>query len=201
MEANNILNNIQTEINYSNHNTRKFKYSKNIMPDDIKRYEVLSKIDPICKKLKVQADLICRKQISEHYINSVFNNFTSGYYYKDLSTDTIIGFGLWKERSEPMKNSINNLKYIDIRLICSRPTHYKLGKSILFDIEKYGLIRNYHIIKLQPINSEIITYYESNGYKLINSEFNFMEKQIRAFHINKNKISKTRKIHTVKYQG
>ena len=76
----------------------------------------------------------------------------------------------------------------------------KYKENILFDIEKYGLIRNYHIIKLQPINSEIITYYESNGYKLINSEFNFMEKQIRAFHINKNKISKTRKIHTVKYQ-
>lgn len=181
--------NISNNVNYT---TRKNKYHINIFPDGLERI-LFSRMDPIVKNIRSQANLICRNYINENFIHKAFNKFNYGYYYKDIN-NTIIGFCIWKERKELISSDINELKYISVLLICAQPTDYKLGKIMLFDIESYGLMRKFHRIQLQALNLDIVSYYESNGYKIIDSEITLMEKTIRVFRINKHPdCSKTRR--------
>lgn len=171
-------------------NTRKF--NRNILPDNLERV-LFRRMDPIVNSLKRQANTICRNHVSEEYIHKAFNNFKWGYYYKQ--DNKVVGFCLWKENKEIMKISKNDFKYMYVLLVCAQQTDYKLGKIMFFDMERFGLVQNVNTIKLQPLNTDIVPYYETLGYKIVSdNKFFFMEKDIILFHVNK-KVhnSKTRK--------
>lgn len=175
-------------------NTRKFRYNRNIFPDSLERH-IFNKMDPIVKNLRPQTNSICRNHISEGYIRKAFNNFTHGYYYRD-SDNNIVGFCIWKEHKDLIMNTLSEFRHISVLLICAKPTDYKLGKIILFDMESYVLTRNYNMIRLQPANKDLIPYYESNGYVLKSSfEHIYMDKELKVLKIDKKNShhSKTQK--------
>jgi len=171
-------------------NTRKF--NRNILPDNLER-TIFMRMDPIVNSLKSQANTVCRNHISEEYIHKAFKDFKWGYYYKQ--DNNVVGFCIWKELKENIINTSSYLKSMFVLLVCAESADYKLGKIMFFDMERFGLSHNYHIIKMQPLNTEIIPYYETLGYTVLpNSKYLFMEKHIAVFHVNKRvHNSKTRK--------
>ena len=171
-------------------NTRKFH--RNILPDNLDR-ALFSRMDPIVNSLKSQANTVCRNHISEEYIRKAFNNFKHGFCYKQ--DNSVVGFCLWKESNDTFIDSKNDFKYMSVLLVCAQQTDYKLGKIMFFDMETFALVNKFNTIRLKPLNTEIIPYYQSLGYKESPyDKYFFMEKTIRVFHINKNvRNSKTRK--------
>lgn len=191
------LNNAKIGKNNRNNrnNTRKLIYQKNISPDGLER-NLFHRTDSVVASLKSQANTVCRNFIDENYIQKVFNNMSFGYYYKDTDNNTV-GFCVWRENKNIVYNSKKDYKYITVSLICAKPNNYKLGKIMLFDIERYCLFRKFNAIQLLPINSSLVKFYESNDYtkKNYNDQF-IMEKVIVPFVINKNirnRNSKTRR--------
>jgi hypothetical protein len=77
-----------------------------------------------------------------------------------------------------------DFKHISVLLICALPTDYKLGKIMLFDMETYVLRRKFNRIQLQPLNEEIIPWYESNGYTLrYHNNAPLLDKDINVFFV------------------
>lgn len=159
--------------------TRKFKYNRNIFPDSLER-SLFSRMDPIVKTLKAQANNVCRNHINEDYIKKAFNKFNYGFYYKDANS--IVGFCIWQEYRETVMVADTDFRHISVLLICAVPTDYKLGKIMLFDMESYVLRRKFNRIQLQPLNDEIIPWYESHGYKLrYHNNAPLLDKEINVF--------------------
>jgi hypothetical protein len=150
-------------------------------------------MDPIVNSLKSQANTVCRNHISEEYIHNAFKDFKWGYYYKQ--DNNVVGFCIWKEFKENVMNTNTYFKSMFVLLVCAQSTDYKLGKIMFFDMETFALQNNYNTIKMQPLNTDIVPYYETLGYKIsLDNKYFFMEKTIRVFRINKNlRNSKTRK--------
>jgi hypothetical protein len=171
-------------------NTRKF--NRNRLPDNLERV-LFCKADAIVETIISVAKTLCRNHISEEYIHKAFNNFKRGYYYKQ--DNNVVGFCIWQERRDIIINSINDFKYMPILLESTLSNEHKLGKIMLFDIETFALVHNFNSIRLQPLNTEIVPYYETLGYKMpTDAEYFFMKKTIKVFRLNK-KVhnSKTRK--------
>ena len=167
----------------SKDSTRKFKYNRNIFPDSLER-SLFSRMDPIVKTLKAQANSVCRNHINNDYIKKAFNNFNYGFCYKDADTNSIVGFCIWQEYRETVMVADTDFRHISVLLICALPTDYKLGKIMLFDIETYVLRRKFNRIQLQPLNEEIIPWYESNGYKLrYHNNAPLLDKDINVFFV------------------
>lgn len=177
--------------------TRKFKYNRNIFPDSLER-SLFSRMDPIVKTLKTQANNVCRNHINEDYIRKAFNKFNYGFYYKDA--DTIVGFCIWQEYRETVMVADMDFRHISVLLICAVPTDYKLGKIMLFDMETYVLRRKFNRIQLQPLNDEIIPWYESHGYKLrYHNNAPLLDKDINVFLVKSRGASAKSKSKTLKH--
>ena len=180
------LNNITSNKN----NTRKLVYQTNLVPEGLGR-NLFHKTDSVVTSLSSQAHTICRNFIDENYIRKAFNNMSFGYYYKDTDNN-IVGFCVWREDKSIIYNSKNDYKYITVSLICAKPNNYKLGKLMLFDIERYCLFRKFNTIQILPINQATVKYYESCDYTMEHyKDQSVMEKVIIPFMVNRNfKIQK-----------
>jgi hypothetical protein len=97
-----------------------------------------------------------------------------------------------------------DFKHISVLLICAIPTDYKLGKIMLFDMETYVLRRKFNRIQLQPLNEEIIPWYESNGYKLrYHNNAPLLDKDINVFFVKSKEAATSNRVirrKTVKQQ-
>jgi len=190
------LNNITSNKNNKN-NTRKLVYHTNLIPEGLER-NLFHRTDSVVTSLSSQANTICRNFIDENYIRKAFNNMSFGYYYKDTANN-VVGFCVWRENKNIVYNSKKDYKYITLSLICGKPNDYKLGKIMLFDIERYCLFHGFNTIQLLPINPSLVKYYESCDYTIEHyKDQSVMEKIIIPFIINrnfKNSKIKTRKRH------
>jgi hypothetical protein len=125
------------------------------------------------KLLKTYAIYTCRDLISEKYIKISFSTFNRGYIYK--INNEIVGFVIWSIKSYPkysLKLNRYNLpnpmiKYLHVLLICDNFNNYNLYKQLLYDVEQFALLRRINKVTIIPINEDLSTFYEKNGFKIV----------------------------------
>ena len=149
----------------------------NIYPANIIQYTIHPGNRDIIKKLRSKATDTCRNIISDEYIKMAFNKVKRGFFYTLENNDDIIGFCIWIEKNEILKNGIC-FKNLHILLICANYNDYKLGRKILFDVDRYGSENKFEYISLHAANNELVKYYEHDDFHIKDIDTLLMRKKI-----------------------
>ena len=139
-------------------------YSK---PGTLKRTFFKNSQREFIDEIKRHAYETCREDIGMEYIKNACNKCREGYVYTENAK--IIGFIIWRiihvKPGDEIDNEHSPSKRLFIYLVCAEKTDYKLGKSMLFDVENYAVNKNVPLIKLIPSAPELEIYYHTFGYK------------------------------------
>jgi len=147
------------------------------MPDKVFKHFFTKKDRNIVNRVKECASSTCHEKISPSYINVSLNNFKRGIVY--FSKGDVVGFVVWKEKTEEMPNSMKMLAsmaierinfkpdtFMEISLLCAKMNTNRLGSHILYDINQYCLDNSIHLIELYPATADLIQFYHKNGFKI-----------------------------------
>ena len=89
------------------------------MPDKVFKHFFTKKDRNIVNRVKECASSTCHEKISPSYINASLNNFKKGIVY--FSKGDVVGFVVWKEKTEEMPNSMKMLASMTIERINFKP--------------------------------------------------------------------------------
>ena len=141
-------------------------YSK---PGTLKRTFFRNTQREFIDEIKRHAYETCREDIGMEYIKNACNKCREGYVYTENAK--IIGFIIWRvEHTKPgdVKN-VNDFpsKDLYINLLCAEKTDYKLGRTMLFDVETNCINKKIPVIYLEPTSPKLEIYYRSFGYRTL----------------------------------
>lgn len=176
-------------------------YTAPTLPTELKRIYIdktdMKRKRVIDKELKEYAMNVCRKKISERYINNALKTYTNGYIY--LRGKDIIGFAIWNidvhERMNIKTLEIDTKRHIHVLLICSESKENKLGQIISRDIDRFCIKNNFYAIIIQPADEELASYYQRVGYKkgIVKNVPAYLNDQMVKL-VSSSSLSKTRRV-------
>ncbi len=162
IEYDSIVNNL--DIENINTNNKNIVEVSNIYPNNLNRINLRANQRPLISYLRSEAYSICRTEISNDYIRSVFNKFKKGFVY--YQGNKPVAFCIWKV-SEHISIVDLKLSYrsLYIYLICGMKADYKFVPRILDDVINYCRKNNIQTISLEPVNDKVKEYYIKCGFK------------------------------------
>jgi hypothetical protein len=129
-------------------------------PDYVKRIYFNKRNKAFVDEIKEHAMDVCRKKISQQYINRALKIFTDGYVY--VNGKMITGFIIWNI----IKTESNDqpTKILQVLLLCAEKTNTTFGYKILDDIETYAAKNGISFISLELAYNELEPYYKKFGF-------------------------------------
>lgn len=144
-------------------------YSK---PGTLKRTYFKKTQREFIDEIKRHAYETCREDIGDEYIKKACNKCKEGYVYTENAK--IIGFIIWAIIPTKLGDEKNTIyspsKRLFIYLVCAEKTDYKLGKTMIYDVEQYAINKYVPLIKLEPTTPELEVYYHTFGYRTFSRE-------------------------------
>lgn len=131
-------------------------------PDYVRRIYFNKRNRAFVDEIKEHAMNICRKKISQQYINKALRNFSDGYIYVDRNV--IIGFIIWNIIKSENTNNRYPTKIANILLVCAEKTDTTFGYKMLDDVETYCAKNGISFMTLELAYDELEPYYKKFGF-------------------------------------
>jgi len=160
----------------------------NVFPQMIQKTFISPEENVHLPILRHEAFTICRKKMSDMYIQFVLRTFENGILYSINGVPQ--AFCVWKihDRLSIQTNIYKRELYI--LLLCAKESEYKYTRMMIYDMERYCIDNGIQHISLEPANDALRRFYTKHGFINNNGRMN---NDLMVKRINIPVIPRTRK--------